>query len=269
MYAITHYTELGAAQLRWLCTRIESRFLRMLLIVALSISDALDCKAANGTIGVGNGQQSTITLGEKGQVIEKNLDSAEIRMPEVVPGVQVPWRTGGFDDKSSGLRALYLYLKLNGAGVELERLQSRVSISEAGVSMLQMKEAAGFFSIPSQVVEGPPSALTELRLPLVARMSFDRESKIATYIVVTSMGEDRIRYMNPSSGRLEWGKRGGIRAAVLRLCLGPSRVNSLPTAIVVLVARVGDCCRGNWSGVRDVSERYQSPHAVGAWNWLD
>ncbi len=267
MYAITHYTELGAAQLRWLCTRIESRFLRMLLIVALSISDALDCKAANGTIGVGNGQQSTITLGEKGQVIEKNLDSAEIRMPEVVPGVQVPWRTGGFDDKSSGLRALYLYLKLNGAGVELERLQSRVSISEAGVSMLQMKEAAGFFSIPSQVVEGPPSALTELRLPLVARMSFDRESKIATYIVVTSMGEDRIRYMNPSSGRLEWGKRGEFERlfsgyALVRAESIRSLLPSLSSLLVwVIAAEVIGLAYVMFRSA--ISHRTQSVHGIG------
>jgi hypothetical protein len=157
-------------------------------------------------------------------------------LPERVSGTPVPWRIGQSPtDKRCGIKALFVFLRLKGATVELAELEKQVTVGENGVDMLKLKEVASQYGVESEVVECSAEDLARL-LPAIVLLQEGTGSARAHYNVVTSIKDDQVYYVEPSAARYEQQKFGAFSRSFARKALvASSELNSVT--------------RSQWSGV--------------------
>jgi hypothetical protein len=117
--------------------------------------------------------------------------------PKPITGV-LP-RTIEKPDPDCGVHALYILLRLRGMDCALDQLRKRLTLTQEGASMLDLKAAAAEWGVPTAVVTLSAEQL-EPAVPFIARMKTPNAKTEGHYVVVTQVTNDRVTVLDSTAG---------------------------------------------------------------------
>jgi Peptidase C39 family len=139
-----------------------------------------------------------------------------------------------------GVNALYALLKLNDISCSRQSLMEELSPKEKGSTMLELKTVARAHGLVAEIVQTTPfQAQTDV--PFIARMTTNRPNQETDghYVVVTSMGEERVEVIDSTGG---WFVRMNRQTFDKRFS-GYSLIrSSTPTSTKVIRTALGMLC---------------------------
>ncbi len=165
-------------------------------------------------------------------------------VPAADPANPDQWR----NIRRCGINATYVFLGLQGIKVDYDRVLHRIGVGERGSTLKDLRDATTEAGLPAVVAKTTLEGLARAPLPLIAHMEAQDAGEFAHdrrghYIVVLSVNDRMVRYIDGSTGRLtftprldfarewtgyvlvaaarpseSWARRGWLGAAVAGLC---------------------------------------------------
>ncbi len=117
--------------------------------------------------------------------------------PKPITGVLPP--TIEKPDPDCGVHALYIFLRLHDTNCTLDQLRKRLTLTEQGANMLQLKEGAAEWGVSTAVVTLSADQF-EPAVPFIARMKTPDAPTEGHYVVVTQVTNDRITVLDSTAG---------------------------------------------------------------------
>lgn len=163
-----------------------------------------------------------------------------------------PWQTG----QKCGAVALFFMLHFHGVPTDLDRVIARTSISEAGSSLQDLKEAASRFGLKTRTVKVSPQDLANLPRPFIIHWtSNDKVSKLNDHFdVVTDVDRGGVHIIDTTSCVQQYRENPAVASAFSGYALIVAPYNDwlyillyaslLAVLIVVIVLAVLNLGRG-------------------------